>query len=154
MDPTAMMIEYGISGNDYDFNCFNSAGEVWNGSAFVAWSDVDFLTYRVAATEAGASSRFSATAPAGTISWEMRFRGATLADSYVAAADIDQLAAFKADAQLGTAAGGLLANAAQVLNVPRAAAPVTAGAPQQRHLENSLGATLQSVREVFDGDAS
>lgn len=64
-----------------------------------------------------------------------------------------KLAGFKADAELGTASGGLVANAAQVLNVPRAAAAVTAGAPQAKHLENSLGATLQSVREVHDGDA-
>ncbi len=66
---------------------------------------------------------------------------------------VDPLAAFKADAELGTATGGMVANAAQVLNVPRAAAPVTPGAPQAKHLENSLGATLQSVREVLDGDA-
>ncbi len=65
----------------------------------------------------------------------------------------DTLAAFKADATLGTASGGMVANAAQVLNVPRAAGAVTPGAPQKKHLENSLGATLQSVNEVLDGDA-
>lgn len=65
----------------------------------------------------------------------------------------DVIAAIKADAELGTGIGGAVANAAQVLNVPRAAAPVTAGAPQAKHLENSLGATLQSVNEVLDGDA-
>lgn len=42
----------------------------------------------------------------------------------------------------------------EVLKIPRAAAAVTAGAAQQKHLENSLGATLQTVYEVHDGDVA
>lgn len=38
------------------------------------------------------------------------------------------IAAFKADAELGTASGGLVANAAQVLNVPRSSGAMAAGA--------------------------
>ena len=62
------------------------------------------------------------------------------------------IAAFKADAVLGTASGGMVANAAQVLAISRAATAVTPGAPQQKHLENALGTTLQTVYEVHDGD--
>ena len=63
----------------------------------------------------------------------------------------DTIAAIKADAALGTADGGLVA---EVNKIPRAAAAVTAGAAQQKHLENSLGATLQTVYEVHDGDVA
>ena len=63
------------------------------------------------------------------------------------------LAAFKADADLGTATGGLVSNAAQVLNVQRAAAPVTAGAPQDRNIENASGDVLQRIYERHNGDA-
>lgn len=66
----------------------------------------------------------------------------------IAAASV---AAFKADAALGTADGGLVA---EVNKIPRAATAVTAGAAQQKHLENSLGATLQTVYEVLDGDVA
>lgn len=38
------------------------------------------------------------------------------------------VAAIKADAQLGIASGGLVANAAQVLHVPRSAGAIAAGA--------------------------
>ena len=68
-----------------------------------------------------------------------------------ATAAADTVAAIKADAALGTADGGLVA---EVNKIPRAAAAVTAGAAQQKHLENSLGATLQTVYEVLDGDVA
>ena len=81
-----LMTEYATSGQLYDFNCFDTDGNVWKGSAFVAWADGDYLAYRVPATEAGTSGRFTATAPTGTARWEMRLRGATLAISYVVGA--------------------------------------------------------------------
>lgn len=62
------------------------------------------------------------------------------------------VAAIKADAQLGIAEGGLVANAAQVLHVHRAAEPTTPGAAQSRRLIDSDGATLQQVHEVLGGD--
>lgn len=49
------------------------------------------------------------------------------------------LAEFKADAQLGTASGGMVANAAQVLNIGRSANPLEAGA-----------ATTETRRVVID----
>lgn len=76
------MIGYGQSGVDHDFFCFNAAGNVWNGSSFVAWADGSYATYRVAATELGTSGRFTATTPAGTETFELRVRGASLAASY------------------------------------------------------------------------
>lgn len=60
------------------------------------------------------------------------------------------LAAIKADPQLGTADGGLVAN---VGKIPRAATPVTDGAAQSKRLVNESGDTLQQVHEILDGDA-
>ena len=74
----------GISGNLYDANYFNASNQVWNGAAFVAWNDADFLDYRTPMSESGTSGRFPLpTPPTNTTSWEMRIHGATLADSYV-----------------------------------------------------------------------
>lgn len=77
------MIGYGTTGTSHDFFCFNAAGQVWNGSAFVTWSDGAYATYRVGAVEQGTSGQFAAVAPAGTVHWELRERGASLALSYV-----------------------------------------------------------------------
>ena len=55
---------------------------------------------------------FSATAPGGVVRYVMRERGATLADSYVVWAEQLLLAAIKADTDLGTATGGMVANVA------------------------------------------
>jgi len=77
------MLGIGASGTTHDFFCYNAVGQVWNGTAFVNWADADFADYRVTATAVGASGRFAGTAPAGTFSYELRVRGATLVDSYV-----------------------------------------------------------------------
>jgi hypothetical protein len=84
------MLGLGHTSDSHDFYASDAAGQVWNGAAFVAWSDADFASYRIAATQAGASGRFTATAPSDTVSYEMRARGATLAASYVVwSADLD-----------------------------------------------------------------
>ncbi len=106
-----MLTANGATGVDHDFFCYNATGAVWNGSAFVTWADGDYATYRVAATERGTSGTFTGTAPSGTARWEMRVRGASLAASYVVWAETVLIAAIKADADLGTATGGLVANA-------------------------------------------
>lgn len=77
------MIGYGATGVTHDFFCYNSSGQVWNGSAFATWSAGSFTSYRVTATELSGSGRFTGTAPSGTVSWELRVRAATLAGSYV-----------------------------------------------------------------------
>lgn len=77
------MIGYGTSGTTHDFYCYNQSGQVWNGSAFVTWVDGNYASYRVTATETGTSGRFTGTAPAGTANYELRVRGASLAQSYV-----------------------------------------------------------------------
>lgn len=64
------------------------------------------------------------------------------------------IAAIKNDADLGTAAGGLVANAAQVLHVQRSENPSTPGAPQAKRLVNADGDTVATAHEVFDGDAA
>lgn len=60
--------------------------------------------------------------------WDMPL-ASSYAEYYGAASAAEIIAAIKADAELGTAAGGLVANAAQVLNVQRASEPVSAGGP-------------------------
>lgn len=77
------MIGYGTNGTNYDFFCFNASNQVWNGTTFVNWSDADYASYRVAATQQGTSGRFTAAAPTGTFRYEMRERGASLALSFV-----------------------------------------------------------------------
>lgn len=78
-----MSAAIGDSGISYDFFFYNADNEVWNGTAFVTWSDVDFASYRVAATETGTSGEFPVpTPPTGATRYVMRERGATLALSY------------------------------------------------------------------------
>lgn len=79
------MTARGASGTSHDFFFYNAAGEVWNTTAFVTWADVDYATYRVAATETGMSGRYPVpTPPSGTTEYELRVRGASLALSYTA----------------------------------------------------------------------
>jgi hypothetical protein len=93
----------GASGVNHDFNFFNAAGEVWDGSAFVAWNDANYATYRVAATETGTSGRYPVPAPpTGAVEYELRVRGASLAASYVAYEGQTD-AGVKADIRLGVA---------------------------------------------------
>lgn len=128
------MIGYGDSGTTHDFFAYNSAGSVWNGAAYVTWADGDYDDYRITATEVGTSGRFTGTAPTGAVRYELRERAATLALSFVVWTDDDVQD--------------------EVKKIHRAAAAVTAGAPQQRHLENAGGDTLQTVYEVHDGDVA
>ena len=74
-------VAYGSTGTNHDYNFYNDDDEVWNGSAFVAWANADYVSYRIAATELSGSGRFypSTTAPALTTSYELRERGASLA---------------------------------------------------------------------------
>lgn len=136
-----MLTANAATGVSHDCFCYNDAGLVWNGSAYVAWVDANYAAYRVAATERGTSGTFTATEPAGTMRWEMRVRAGTLAGSYVVWAEDLLLAAFKADADLGTASGGMVA---EVLKIPRAAAAVTAGAATTR---NKVSATSTALVE-------
>jgi hypothetical protein len=50
-------------------HAFNAAGQVWNGSAFVAWSDGSRATYTIGLSRVGTSLRYAAAAPAGTANW-------------------------------------------------------------------------------------
>jgi len=83
------MIALGQSNLSHDFEAFNAAGQVWNGSIFTTYAVADFEDYRIAASKLGDASEasidawFSATTPAGTFRYVMRERGATLALSYV-----------------------------------------------------------------------
>lgn len=129
------MIGYGISGNTHDFFCFNSSGQVWNGSAFVTWADGDYVSYRVTATEVGTTGRFTGTAPSGTETYELRERGASLALSYVTWTDDQKI---KDDA----------ANAATEVNkIPRSSASLTAGAATRR---NKVAATSTTLDETIE----
>lgn len=96
------MIGYGISGTTHDFFAYNAAGAVWNGSAFVTWADGSYASYRITATEVGTTGRFTGSAPSGTVTYELRERGASLALSYVVWTDDTNAAT--AAAQAGVAA--------------------------------------------------
>jgi hypothetical protein len=74
-----LLVAYAASGQVLDFFCYDAAGNVWNGSAYVtaptntAGSPV---AYRIPATEAPAF-RYTATAPAGCYGYDLRVRAAT-----------------------------------------------------------------------------
>lgn len=73
-----LMIGYGSPTQTYDFFAYNTGGKVWNGFAFVTKVDVDFITYRIAPTTQ-VGNRFTANAPNGTASYELRKRASSLA---------------------------------------------------------------------------
>lgn len=117
------MIGYGQSGTTHDFFAYNSSGSVWNGAAYVTWSDGDYATYRITAIEVGTTGRFTGTAPASAVTYELRERGATLALSYVSWTDSTTLDTIQAKTDLiGTAAAQTVvssANGATILNLTR-----------------------------------
>ena len=110
------------SQTDVDFFARNAADQWWNTSgtpAFEAYNPANLASYRIAATESPAGSGiYAADEPTGTVEFELRVRGATLADSVIvagpaktdAAESATLLDAIKADADLGTATGGMVAN--------------------------------------------
>lgn len=143
---------YGVTGTTYDFFAFNAAGEVYNGVSFVAWADVDFADYRIPAVEVGTSRRYTATLPDETVAYVMRFRGATLADSY--------------EVWSGTAAGGLtpgqLADAISAAivagGVPSAISPIGEGGTITLYTgvdytENAAGYLIVPIPDLVQGRA-
>lgn len=80
-----MITDLGPSGSTLDFFCYDVSGNVYNGSAFVAFVDGDYASYRVAATEIGTSGRYKASQPTGTVYYELRIRSGTLAGSTIVA---------------------------------------------------------------------
>ncbi len=137
------------SNANYDFEAFNAAGQVWDGAAFVTYAVADYLDYRIAATKLGDANNanieawFSAADIPLAVNWVLRLRGASLALSYIMAdgPDITE-----------TAIANAATAASEVVKIQRAATAVIAGGPTEKHLENSSGATLESVREVVDGN--
>ena len=113
-----MMYARGQSNLSHDFNAYDASNQIWNGSAYESEVVANYASYRISATKnsdanaAGIDATFSATAPGGAVRYVMRERGATLADSYVVWAEQLLLAAIKADTDLGTATGGMVANVA------------------------------------------
>ena len=75
----------GATGLSFDFFAFNSANQVYNPGTgtFVPWADGNYANYRIPAIETGTSGFFTAIAPIGTETYELRVRGATLALSPV-----------------------------------------------------------------------
>jgi hypothetical protein len=72
------------AGLTVDFFAYNSSGQVWNGSAYVALTD-DISLYRITATEQPAANtfgRYSGTLPSDAVTFELRERGATAALSF------------------------------------------------------------------------
>ena len=139
------------SQTDVDFFARNAAAQWWNTSgtpAFEAYNPANLASYRIAATESPAGSGiYAADEPTGTVEFELRVRGATLADSVIvagpaktdAAESATLLDAIKADADLGTAAGGMVAN---VGKIPRAA---TAKADGEAATRTKVGAATSTT---------
>ena len=139
-----MSAAIGDSGISYDSFFYNAANEVWNGTVFVAWADVDFASYRVAATETGTSGEFPVpTPPTGATRYVMRERGATLALSYKAYADN-----LKLSADAATAATQATAAALDASKIPRLSAAVAAGAVVRRNKVAATSATLDETLEA------
>ncbi len=115
------------SQTDVDFFARNAADQWWNTSGtpvFEAYNPANLASYRIAATESPAGSGiYAADEPTGTVEFELRVRAATLADSVIvagpaktdAAESATLISAIKADADLGTADGGMVANVARIL---------------------------------------
>lgn len=66
-------------GSTHKFRAYDSSGQVWNGTAFEAWNDANFASYKITATRIGTTSRFTGTAPTGTVTYELIYDGASLA---------------------------------------------------------------------------
>lgn len=66
-----LMTGYGVSGSDHDFYAYAADGE----STVVAAVEGDAI---------GGESRYTATMPAGTVRYELRYRGVDAAGSYMA----------------------------------------------------------------------
>lgn len=84
-----MISAYGTSGSNYDFFFFNASDQVWDSrdgvTAFVTWVDANYQHYRMAATELGATGRFSIDHfPSTSLRWEMRLRSGALSGSTIA----------------------------------------------------------------------
>lgn len=116
------------SASAIDFFCRNAAAQWWNGTAYEDFNVANYATYRIAATESPADSGlYEAAQPSGAVVFELRLRAGTWAGSVIVAGpektDSAQSAAlldeFKADAELGTGAGGA-ANADEVKSRVRA----------------------------------
>ena len=131
----------GATGVNHDFNFYNSSNQVWNGSAYVAWADGDYASYRVAATETGASGQFPLpTIPADATHYELRVRGASLAASYVAWAE--ELGGDLADLQAVLEADQVLVNDAGVWKLKTYARGTTTEIVPAKTAKQPGGATL------------
>ncbi len=85
-----MMTGLGIPSGTLDFFVYNNQEKVYSSGTgnYGTWSDGSYINYRVPATEAGTSGRFTATEPASGLRFELRLRSATLAGSSVVYEDL------------------------------------------------------------------
>ena len=96
---------------------WDSTSQIWNGSAFAAYSAGSYASYPVTMTEAGASGHYAGTFPAasaGTYSVEVRLRAGgspAQSDAVVAAGTVN----WTGTAVLTPASAAQVATAAQVL---------------------------------------
>jgi hypothetical protein len=91
-----LQVRYGVTGRTVRFVLWNTAGQVWNGSSFVAYVTANLNTYAIASSEQGtASGRYVGDMPAvaaGSYTVEAFDRaGGSLAetDALVGEGDID-----------------------------------------------------------------
>ena len=133
----------GQSNLNHDFYAYNASGQVWNGSAFVTFAVADYVAYRVAATKLGNANDasvdawFTASTPNGAVRWELRERGATLADSPIVYIGPDAQETID-----------------EVVKIPRAASALTAGAAVEETWDSVTDTIEQLViNKTIGGEA-
>lgn len=89
-----MLSAQGQAGQLYDFFFFDADGKVWDGvSAFVAWNNANFVSYRMTATESSPPGSFiRLDVPADAVRWQFRLRDASLSGStLVSSGDLEPI---------------------------------------------------------------
>src|SRR5690242_9620436 len=83
------------TGGTADFFAYNAStpAKIWSvaDGEFVTPVDADVADYRIAATPSTPADWFAAAAPSGTVEYELRLRGSTLATSPVIYEDSDTI---------------------------------------------------------------
>lgn len=73
------------------FTAYNAAGQVWDGTTFSNWQDVNFSSYGITATQLGTSGRYQGDSPSGSVvAYDLWLWTGTLGTSYRVFEDVIQ----------------------------------------------------------------
>ena len=132
---------YHASQTNIDFFARNASGQWYNTDTpgFENYNSANLADYRITATETpSGSGLYEGTEPTGTTEYELRVRGATLADSYVVAGpaaigDVDSAAV------AATQAAAAATSAATAVSQTTAAATRAAIGLSSANIDTQLG---------------